>query len=144
MALLLTEAAKLSNDVVLLRRPLHNRHCRTPTPRHPRESGRVSSLPGSPHPCAAPDSLRDTGCEPQPGRCPGAAVASHPCHPPLSPRRPAALSSYHEYPAQTPRRKSRAADAFRGPALWPPDRPRPHPRIRFVSPQIFIYSFKWT
>ena len=61
MALLLTEAAKLSNDVVLLRRPLHNRHCRTPTPRHPRESGRVSSLPGGSHPCTASDSLRDTG-----------------------------------------------------------------------------------
>ena len=127
MALLLTEAAKLSNDVVLLRRPLHNRHCRTPTPGHPRESGRVSSLPGG------LPSLHRVGqsprhrVEPRPGRRPGAAVASHPCHSPLSPRRPAALSSYHEYAVQTPRRQSSAADAFRGPALQPPDRPRPHP-----------------
>ncbi len=144
MALLLTEAAKLSNDVVLLRRPLHNRHCRTPTPRHPRESGRVSSLPGG------LPSLHRVGQSPRhrvrttARQAPRRSGCLPPCHPPLSPRRPAALSSYHEYAVQTPRRQSSAADAFRGPALQPPDRPRPHPRTRFVSPPILISSFEWT
>ncbi len=85
MALLLTEAAKLSNDVVLLRRPLHNRHCRTPTPRHPRESGRVSSLPGRlPSLHRVGQSPRQR-VEPRPGRRPGATPASRPAIRPCPP-----------------------------------------------------------